>query len=281
MSPRITTIPRSASAAIVPCGDSTFTLAFSVNPRHNRAVSEPYALEPEPTPPSLWGRTVVRESLDESIGALAADLLHQAMACVGAFGSFHLGVSGDPMLEPVYRRLMYDPPLRSLPWHKTHLWLVDEVIDASAPRFGIIEGLLATHSGVPAAQIHRIRPDVSDPAGAYQRELQDVLEWRERGHDRLDMVVLALSDSGPNLALTSLRADAQPLVARDAGRVAMTPRLINASRLIGIYAPGAASRSLLQQVQGDEASPWRCICPMGGALHWYLDREACVVAQDA
>ncbi len=262
-------------------GDSVPALAFSPDPRHNSIVSEPYALEPEPTPPSLWGRTVVCESLDDSIGALAADLLHQAMACVNAFGSFHLGVSGDPMLEPVYRRLMYDPPLRSLPWAKTHLWLVDEVAGEEPTRFGVVDELLAMHSGVPRSQVHRIRPDVTDPAGSYQRELQDVLEWRERGHDRLDMIVLALADAEPNLALTGLRSDAQPLVAQDAGRIAMTPRLVNASRLIGIFAPGVDCRTRLLDLQKDAASPWRSIRPTGGSLHWYLDREACVLAQDA
>ncbi len=61
----------------------------------------------------------------------------------------------------------------------------------------------------------------------------------------------------------------------------MTPRLVNASRLIGIFAPGVDCRTRLLDLQKDAASPWRSIRPTGGSLHWYLDREACVLAQDA
>lgn len=237
-------------------------------------MSDIYDLEPEPSAPVLWGRTLLAPSADESIGALAAHLLQQAHACASEFGSFHLALTGDTLLEPVYRRLMYDPPLRHLPWHKTHLWLIDETADPPR-RFDIIEGLIAQHAGVPSSQVHPIDLSLPDPAAAYERELQAVLEWREKGHDRLDMAILALSDDAPPLAFSPHDDPAPPLVAQDARHVAMTPRLINASRLVSIFVTGPDARARLARIESNQASRWRAISPLAGSLHWYLDRDAC------
>lgn len=246
-------------------------------------MSEPYSIEPLPQPPDLWGRALVAESLDDAIGAVAADLLQQAVACVSEFGDFHLALSGDEMLEPVYRRLMYDPPLRNFPWKKTHIWLVEESSSDGRPsgeRSRMIRELFEGHSGIPSKQIHTIVADEEDAAEAYQSTLREVLEWREKGHDRLDVALLCLSGDDPYLSLTRTRVDAQPLVAIDGQRVAMTPRLINASRLIGIFAAGAECRDRLSRISSDERASWRTIEPVGGVLHWYLDRAACLDAAD-
>ncbi len=243
-------------------------------------MSEPFAIEPRPEPPELWGKPVVTITLDEAIGAVAADLFQQARACVSQFGDFHLALSGDAMLEPVYRRLMYDPPLRNFPWAKTHLWMIEEAkpdgeIEGVGSKSAMIHDLFAFHSGIPNKQIHEISLEGEDPAEEYQSELREVLEWREKGHDRLDVALLCLNDDDPALSMTRTRVDAQPLIAADAGRIAMTPRLINASRLIGVFAAGAECRDRLGRISNDQSCSWRSIEPVGGVLHWYLDRAAC------
>jgi len=235
-------------------------------------VSQPFEIESTPSPPPLWGRTVLCPTADEAIGALTTDLLQQALACVAQFGDLHLALSGDPMMEPIYRRLMYDPPLRNFPWSKTHLWLIDEH-EARPSRFSRVHELLAVQSGIPASQVHRIPIEHADAADRYQQEFQGVLEWREKGHDRLDAAILALSADAPPLALWGTPRDAQPLIAQDAGMVAMTPRLLSAARLIAIYAAGTACRPRLSTLRN--TTPWRSLDPVGGSLHWYLDHDAC------
>lgn len=242
-------------------------------------MSELYDIEPTPDPPELWGKALVARSLDEAVGAVVADLFQQARACVSEFGDFHLALCAEKMLEPVYRRLMYDPPLRNFPWRKTHLWLIDEC--SSAPRSQMIHDLFAAHSGIPSKQIHTISLDADDPAEAYQGVLCEVLEWREKGHDRLDASLLCLSADDPVLSMTRTRVDAQPLVAVEGERVAMTPRLINASRLIGIFAAGEECRDRLCRIVNDPNCSWRAIEPVGGALHWYLDHASCLDRADA
>ena len=241
-------------------------------------MSELFAIEPRPEPPDLWGKPIVASTPDEAIGAVAADLFQQARACVSQFGDFHLALSGEAMLEPIYRRLMYDPPLRNFPWAKTHLWVIDESLTASeagGSKSAMIHDLFAFHSGIPNKQIHEISLDGEDPAEEYQAELRGVLEWREKGHDRLDVALLCLNEDVPGLSMTRTRVDAQPLVAADAGRIAMTPRLINASRLIGVFAVGIECRDRLGRISNDQACAWRSIEPVGGVLHWYLDRASC------
>src|SRR5687768_12288568 len=94
-------------------------------------MAEPFEVTPlrsvsQVRKPPLPGSVVIRETPDELIDAVAADLFFQAVACARTFGDFHLALSGGSTPEPLYARLMYDPNYRDLPWKRTHLWIVDE-----------------------------------------------------------------------------------------------------------------------------------------------------------
>jgi hypothetical protein len=89
-------------------------------------MADLYDLAPRPVAPALPGTVVVRESADELVDAVAADLFIHALNCIRTFGDFHLALSGGSTPLPLYRRLMYDPSYRDLPWTRTHLWMVDE-----------------------------------------------------------------------------------------------------------------------------------------------------------
>ena len=95
-------------------------------PCHNRAMSDVYDLAPRPVAPKLTGTVIVRDSTEELIDSIAADLLVHAANCIRAFGDFHLALSGGSTPVPLYQRLMYDPNYREFPWAKTQLWIVDE-----------------------------------------------------------------------------------------------------------------------------------------------------------
>lgn len=265
-------------------------------------MAETLDLAPLPTPPDLPGTVVVRDDVDALIDAAAADLLIHAFNCVRAFGDFHIALSGGSTPEPLYRRLMYDPRYRELPWKRTHLWVVDErrvPFDDERSNFKLISELLGEHAGIPPEQVHPIFA-MSETADAdYERLLQQTLAWREPGQDRLDYVLLGMGADGHTAsifprspALEAWRSGGRiaerlvlinegPTVAPP-GRVTMTYRLINASRFVSIMVTGESKRETVERVARSrydedafEDLPVLGVHPVAGELRWYLDAGAC------
>jgi 6-phosphogluconolactonase len=273
-------------------------------------MSDIYELAPLPAKPELPGEVIVRDTVDDLIDAIGADLCIHAHNCVRAFGSFHLALSGGSTPVPLYRRLMYDPNYRDLPWTKTHLWIVDErrvPFHDEKSNFKLINELIGDHSGIPAEQVHPIFALAPDADLEYERVLREELGWREKGQDRLDFVLLGMGSDGHTASLfpgsPALRDELTPgmdprLVRINEGpgvtpppRVTMTLRLINASRLIAVMVTGESKRPVLENVVGTwqrlraagypkpsaqeiETLPILGVSPIGGELRWFLDAAA-------
>jgi 6-phosphogluconolactonase len=246
-----------------------------------------------PVKPDLPGTVLVRETVDELLDAAGADLFVQAKNCVRAFGDFHLALSGGSTPEPLYKRLMYDPGLRELPWKRTHLWVVDErrvPPENEKSNFKMIRETIVEQSDIPAEQVHPIRAMSETADLDYEEELRENLGWREKGHDRLDYVLLGMGDDGHTASLfpysPALLDPGERLVLMNSGptvtppdRVTMTLRLLNASRFIGVLVTGERKRAAIARVAAGEGSaeelPIRGVRPLAGELRWYLDRAAC------
>lgn len=245
-----------------------------------------------PHTPRLPGVVVIRKEVDEVIDAASADMMIHARNCVRVFGDFHLALSGGSTPQPLYRRLMYDPLLRDFPWARTHLWIVDErrvPFDDPASNFGMIRDLLVSQSDIPPEQVHPIHATRDDADVAYEQELQATLAWREKGHDRLDFVLLGVGDDGHTASLfprSPALEDGGRLVLRNDGptvtpppRITMTLRLLNASRFVGILVLGDRKRDIVARIARAEDEPEdlpiRGVRPLGGDLRWYLDWAAC------
>jgi 6-phosphogluconolactonase len=258
----------------------------------NPVEASPIPLAPLIRAPSLPGSVIVRQNLDDLIDAVTAELFFHARNCVRAFGDFHLALSGGSTPEPVYRRLMYDPNFRELPWKRVQLWMVDErrvPLDDARSNFKMIRETIVDHSDIPREQVHPILATEDGADLAYEKQLQETLAWREKGHDRLDYVLLGMGADGHTASLfPHSRALAEPdrLVVVNAGpevtppdRITMTYRLLNASRFIAVMVTGKAKRDTIARVarpggNADEL-PILGVRPAGGELRWYLDGEAC------
>lgn len=228
-----------------------------------------YQLEPEPIRPDLPGVVVVRPSKDDAIDAAAAEMLLHAQNCVRQFGQFHLALSGGSTPIPLYERLMIDPALRSFPWESTHIWIVDErrvPFDDERSNFRAVNEILGDHSGIPASHIHPILAMSDDADTAYELELRRQLGKRDRGHERLDYVLLGMGSDGHTASLfprsPALRFGERPprLVRINSGptvtppdRVTMTFDLINASRFVAILVTGGSKRATIQRI----ADAWK------------------------
>jgi len=229
---------------------------------------------------------------DEVIDLVAADLVVHALNCVRRFGDFHLALSGGSAPVPLYRRLMYDPNYRRLPWRRTHLWMVDDRcvdFDDDDSNFKMIRELIVDHADIPSEQVHPMQ--VLSPTGdaEYERELRDTLGWRERGQDRLDYVLMGMGEDGHTASLfphTEPVHETKRLVrfnrtetATPHERMTMTFPLLNSARLMGVLITGGKKAAMLQRVAtGDDAVidlPIKGLRPIEGELKWYLDAAAC------
>lgn len=273
-------------------------------------MSDLMPLDGAPPRPALPGSVVMRPTGDELIDAVAADMLVQAMACVRQFGDFHIALSGGSTPLPLYRRLMYDPAYRQLPWQRTHLWIVDErrvPFDDERSNFGQINDLIGLHADIPRHQVHPIPALEPDADVRYEKELAEVLLWRERGHDRLDYVLLGMGSDAHTAslfprspALMAELAEANgharhptpPRMVRiNAGanvtppdRVTMTLALLNNARFVSVLVTGASKRPTIERVCAAHATgarsaiadvPIAGVSPRAGELRWYLDHDAC------
>jgi 6-phosphogluconolactonase len=235
---------------------------------------EPYQLAPRPPKPRLPGAVVVRETADEMIDALAAEMLIHAHNCVRAYGEFHMALSGGSTPVPLYERLMIDPALRGFPWENSHIWIVDErrvPFDDPRSNFKTINEILGHHSGIPSGHMHPILAMADDADTTYEIQLRKILGKRERGQERLDFVLLGMGADGhtaslfphsPALALdASANGSGAPRLVRiNSGptvtppdRVTLTFDMINASRFVALLVIGAAKRASLARVAA--ASP--------------------------
>lgn len=267
----------------------------------------PLADPPVPAAPRLPGTVVVKPELDELLDRMVADLVLHAIGCVRQLGDFHLALSGGSTPLPFYRRLMYDPAAREFPWQRTHLWIVDErrvSFDDDRSNFKAIDELIGQHSGIPRQQVHPMLALAPDADEQYERTLRQTLFWRERGHDRLDYVLLGMGTDAHTASLfpgspaleASLDDGAGRLVLINEGpkvtppdRVTMTLPLINAARFVAMMVTGASKRGPVAGVAaaagvGGEAGPSRAdvlrlpvlgVRPRAGELRWYLDAAAC------
>ncbi|MGQ0626753.1 MAG: 6-phosphogluconolactonase [Phycisphaerales bacterium] len=261
-----------------------------------------YPVLPQPKKPDLPGTVLLAPEVEDVITAVAHDMMAQAINCVRTFGDFHLALSGGSTPFPLYRRLMLDPEFRAFPWARTHVWIVDErcvPFDHEKSNWRQIKEIIADHSGIPREQTHpmMVMQEGTTCADDYEKELRHAFLYREKGHDRLDFVILGMGDDGHTASLfpqspatlDSLRpAPGAPprWVVMNRGpkvtppdRCTMTYTLLNAARMLACLCVGDKKQPMLARVarKADEPAdlPILGIAPVAGELRWYLDHAAC------
>ncbi len=249
-----------------------------------------YGLEDAPLPPPpLPGEVVMAADADEAIERVATDLVEHATNCVRKFGDFHLALCGGREPGRLYRRLMYAPEFRWIPWRRTHLWFVSERavdLDDPASTFRVVNDFIGDHADIPPEQFHPIFAASPTAAEDYEARLLEHLSWREKGQDRLDFVLLTVDADGGTAGL-SARTDADRLEGRLVGRteatdgpaVSMLPPLLNAARFVAVLAAGPEHAPGLVRAVDEDGDPGdapiRAIRPQAGELTWYVDPLSC------
>jgi len=202
--------------------------------------------------PKLPGGVVVRDSPDDVIDAMLAELYLHAGSCVRTFGDFQFAISTTPAGEQALRRLMYDLSFRDFPWARTRVWVVDDLYvsrEDERRRSRTILETIVSQSDLPESQFHPMpaaedHASVLEGANAYAGTLREVLGWREKGHDRLDYVLLPMTVGGGVGGWRGSVSDgSERLVESHGGEgdepsLSLTMRFLNAARFIAVYAVG-------------------------------------------
>ena len=257
------------------------------------ADSGTFRLEEAAAIPRLPGKVIVRPEPDDLHATLASDLLLHAQNCVRQFGDFHLALSGGSTPIPFYLRLLTDPNYRDMPWHATHIWIVDErrvPPDDDRSNYKHIREFFVNSTDIPMENAHDPMPERDDADIAYERLLRTTLNTREDGQRRLDFILLGMGDDGHTASLfpnsDALRAPADRLVVLNEGptvtpppRMTLTYRAINAARFVAILVTGHKKRDTIARVASGshnaQSLPIMGIHPAAGIQTWYLDAAAC------
>ncbi|RNC81764.1 MAG: hypothetical protein ED559_08260 [Phycisphaera sp.] len=252
-------------------------------------MAEHYELEPEAPKPKLPGYVLVRGTAGEVADAVANDLYLHAMNCVRQFGDFHMALPRGESAFTLYRTLLIDPAYRDMPWKRTHVWSVSgKEGDTSTEE--TIRDFLVQHGDIPSDQFHPMPMEARDADVRYTKALREHLGWREKGHDRLDFVLLGVgpdSSTADYLPSAPIIEDGDSLVTVNRSgaerTMSLTMRVINASRFVAVIATGEHKEPGIRLMSSADAnrSPLSKVSPVGGVLKWYLDESACPTNGDA
>lgn len=222
--------------------------------------------------------TLVQRSLE-----LVLDRFHQAIA---ERGTFTLALAGGSTPKPLYEALA----AQALPWDKVQVFWGDERYvppDHPDSNEGMARQAWLDQVPIPAANIHAMPTNESDPRTAaqrYEQELQQVFQIQAGEIPALDVILLGMGDDGHTASLfphtdalqvhdrliTVGNKDSQP-------RITFTVPLINQARCVIFMVAGASKQAALAQIfapTADSSSyPSRLIQPQA-ELWWLLDAAA-------
>lgn len=145
------------------------------------------------------------------------------------------------------------------------------------------EALLA-HVPVPADNIHRIRAENPNAAGAASDYEQTIIQVTKQTLPRLDLIFLGLGTDGHTASIfpasavlhETKRLVAAPYVEKlKTYRITMTLPLINNAASIVFLVSGSEKAQIVKEVlEGENNYPARAVKPTQGELIWMLDKDA-------
>lgn len=223
-------------------------------------------------------------------GAVAEDIARLAQMSISERGAFHLALAGGTTPRDVYACLAEPPLSASIPWEKVHVYFGDERTvppDHDQSNFRMAKGALLSKVSIPAAQVHRIEGEASDPSAAaqkYERELRSAAP-QSAGWPCLDLVLLGVGGDGH---IASLFPDTAALQVEDRAvtavhvprlntwRITLTFPVINSARHVFIVAAGAEKARIVEQIldiKPVRRYPAQDVQP-ASPVEWFLDSDA-------
>jgi 6-phosphogluconolactonase len=205
--------------------------------------------------------------------------------------AFFAALSGGSTPRVLYQILGSPTFAGRVRWQNVHLFQVDERCvppDHPESNYRMIREALLRGAPLPEANFHRLpaeRLDYDEACRAYAEEMARVIEPRQDGWPRLDLVFLGM---GPDGHTASLFPGTEALNERvlwvrpnyveklKMRRLTMTLPVLNAATNVIFLVAGADKAGVLRQVlKGAPGQfPAQVVQPVNGRLGWFVDEAA-------
>ena len=240
---------------------------------------------------------------DEALASAAAERVTSLIeASIAARQAAHVCLSGGRTPRRLYERLA-DPsrPWRPrIDWTRVHVFWTDErqvPPDHADSNFGMAYRALLSQVPIPAAQVHRMRGELPDPAAAareYERLLPQALDVLLLGLGE-DAHIASVFPGSPLLDDAPGPAKAGPHVPKsgprvpmgvgavwvehlNAWRITLTPSALLNARAIVVLVSGAskaeALRAALDEPEDVARWPAQMLRAAGDRVEWLIDSAA-------
>lgn len=205
--------------------------------------------------------------------------------------TFSAALSGGSTPRVLYEILGSPTFAGRIRWPNVHLFQVDERCvppDHPESNYRMIREALLSRAALPEANFHRLaaeRADYDEACGEYAEEMARVIEPRQDGWPRLELVFLGMGPDGHTASLFpgTEALDEQVLWVRPnyveklkMRRLTMTFRVLNAAANVIFLVAGADKAGMLRRVLEDPPGqvPVQRIQLLNGRLSWFVDEAA-------
>ncbi len=217
-----------------------------------------------------------------------------ALECIGRKGSFVAALSGGVTPADFYSSLAFTRD--TLPWDKTHIFLVDErcvPFSDSDSNYGMIRSHLIDDLKMPEGNIHAVKADGPSSAKAaeeYETELKDFFGLRGWEVPVFDFICLGIGADGHTASLFPGSPEAEePLVPEKKRlavavrrddikhpRISLTLTVINNAANVVFIVTGKSKATIVKRVaeERDQGFPAARVEPLNGTLTFVLDSDA-------
>lgn len=228
----------------------------------------------------------------ETLSSAAAERwVMSAGQAVAGRNCFHIALTGGSTPQHMYRCLAQPEFSDRVAWDKVHIYFGDErSVPPEHPdsNYGMAHEALLRHVPIPAAQIHRMEAERSDPAEgarAYAEVLALHLPFAQ-GTVQFDLLLLGIGTDGhvaslfpgtPILQERLLLAAAVHVDKLQTWRLSLTLPVINNAKQIMMLASGKGKADIIGRALAEEPNapplPVQMLQPIS-EMQWYLDEAA-------
>jgi 6-phosphogluconolactonase len=204
-------------------------------------------------------------------------------------GRFSAALSGGKTPEDLYVEM--GRMGQDMEWRNIHIFLVDERFvphGEGRSNYGMIKRTLLDKVPIPAANVHPIETEESDPrtsARKYEADLQRFFGTTPEATPEFDMILLGMGQDGhtaslfpglPDLRLERRLVREVEATPESVVRVTLTLPVINHGRAVFFLITGKAKAGIVRRVveEREPGLPASLVLPVEGALFFVCDGEA-------